>query len=249
MTPAELLFLLRSGDVIQRTVTFPEGWTTAQWLKLLAQTPFLRRDNPAEMVDMITDLAAWEGRLYPDTYAYTRADSAFDVIKRARRKMESELTELWQLRSNTAEVASAEEALILASLIEKETGYGPDRAIIASVFNNRLRRGMKLQSDPTVIYGLEDFDGDLKRSHLGAVHPYNTYVHRGLPAGPICNPGRASIQAAVQPQASPYLYFVAQGDGRSYFSTSLQEHNAAVSRFQKAGRVEKYRSAPPVETN
>lgn len=247
MTSVDLLALLRSGEVVQRTVTFPEGWTTAQWLTHLSNTPLLRENIDDQ--NGIGDLPLKEGHLYPDTYSYTRADSADDILQRARRKMEDVLAAAWLERSDSAEVTSIDEALVLASIIEKETGFGPDRPIIASVFNNRLARGMKLQSDPTVIYGLVEYSGDLRRSHLRIDHAYNTYVHRGLPAGPICNPGLASIYAALQPPASPYLYFVAQGDGRSYFSTSLEEHNDAVNRFQKAGRVEQYRSAPTTEPN
>jgi len=247
MTSVDLLALLRSGEVIQRTVTFPEGWTTAQWLTHLSNTPFLRVSKHDR--HGISDLKFTDGHFYPDTYSYTRADSAEDILQRARRKMDQVLAAAWLERSDSAEVTSIDEALVLASIIEKETGFGPDRSIIASVFNNRLAQGMKLQSDPTVIYGLVEYSGDLRRSHLRVDHPYNTYVHSGLPAGPICNPGLASIHAALQPPASPYFYFVAQGDGRSYFSTSLDEHNDAVTRFQKAGRVEKYRSAPTPESN
>ena len=129
-------------------------------------------------------------------------------------------------------------------MVEKETGYGPDRDLIASVFANRLRRGMKLQSDPTAIYGLPNFDGNLKRSHLKRNSPYNTYVIYGLPLTPICNPGLESIRASLRPPPSEYYYFVARGDGSSQFSSTLAEHNAAVNRYQRVGRVEKYQSAP-----
>lgn len=246
LTFPDLLAKLRSGDVIQRQITFPEGWTTEQWIAQLTQIPLLTNNSAVEIQAAIGDVSEWEGRLYPDTYSFTRGESASAVLSRARNKMNRVLDDVWLSRSSDAEVTTKDEALILASLIEKETGYEPDRAIIASVFNNRLAQGMKLQSDPTVIYGLKDFDGDLRRRHLSQSHPYNTYVVRGLPAGPICNPGRASLEAALNPPATPYLYFVAQGDGRSYFSTNLDEHNRAVTRYQKTGRVKDYRSAPPV---
>ena len=141
-------------------------------------------------------------------------------------------------------LGSPAEALVLASIIEKETGNPADREFIASVFSNRLAKKMRLQSDPTVIYGVDNFDGNLTRSHLSAASPYNTYIIRGLPPTPICNPGLASIRASLRPAKSGYLYFVARGDGSSEFSYTLAEHNAAVTRFQKAGRVEGYRSSP-----
>ena len=246
ITAPRLLALLRSGNVVQRQVTFPEGWTVSQWLDLLTETPFLVNNSRTELLNSIGEPSAWEGYLYPDTYAYTRGESAKSILDRAKSKMNRVLTEVWENRSGAGEVSDKSEALILASVIEKETGYDLDRPLVASVFNNRLARGMKLQSDPTVIYGLEDFDGDLRRRHLKIDHPYNTYVIRGLPVAPICNPGRASLEAALNPPASPYLYFVAQGDGRSYFSTTLEEHNQAVIQYQKTGRVENYRSAPGV---
>jgi UPF0755 protein len=249
VTSIQLLDKLRSGDVVQRQVTFPEGWTINQWIEQIAKVPYLANNSRAEVEASLGDLASWEGTVYPDTYAYTRGEKAFDVMGRARQKMNQVLDEVWQSRTALAEVMSKQDVLILASLIEKETGYEPDRGLIASVFNNRLSLGMRLQSDPTVIYGIPDFDGDLRRSHLRLKHPYNTYVVEGLPAGPICNPGLASLEAAVNPPSSPYLYFVAQGDGRSYFSTSLEEHNRAVKQYQKAGRVKDYRSAPPSTSN
>ena len=150
----------------------------------------------------------------------------------------------WAENDTGTVLNNRQELLVLASIVEKETGYEPDRRLIASVFLNRLSKGMKLQSDPTVIYGLREYSGDLKRSHLKLRTPYNTYVIKRLPPTPICNPGLASIQATLNPAASNYLYFVARGDGTSQFSSSLAEHNAAVTRYQKTGRVEQYRSSP-----
>lgn len=247
MTVPDLLSKLRNGDVIQRTVTFPEGWTTAQWLQLLSAQEFVAGTGEAQLLKEFGPLRTLDGFLFPDTYAYTRGETAASILKRARQKMDKVLAEVWAQRSDQVAVNSPEELLILASIIEKETGYAGDRGLISSVFSNRLNIKMKLQSDPTVIYGLSDFDGDLKRRHLSVPHEFNTYVIPGLPAGPICNPGRLSLMAAAVPETSPYFYFVAKGDGRSQFSMTLEEHNRAVVRFQKAGRVENYRSAPPVD--
>ena len=245
ITVPGLIEKLRSGDVVQRTLTFPEGWTTAQWIDLLASNEFIVSANLDAVQADFGSLEKLEGRLFPDTYAYTRGESASSILRRAKLKMDQVLEEVWQERSEAVAVDTAEELLILASIIEKETGYAGDRGLISSVFSNRLNIDMKLQSDPTVIYGLSDFDGDLKRSHLSEPHDFNTYVIPALPIGPICNPGRLSLQAAAHPEASPYFYFVAKGDGRSQFSVTLAEHNRAVVQFQKAGRVEYYRSAPP----
>lgn len=245
MTVPQLLRTLRNGEVVQRSVTFPEGWTVEQWLRLLAETEYVSGASRAEIILQLGALSELEGQLFPDTYSYTRGERAVSILSRARRKMTQVLDEVWQSRSRHSAVPSAKQALILASMIEKETGYEGDRRLIASVFSNRLNRGMKLQSDPTVIYGLENFDGDLKRRHLAVKHEFNTYVIDDLPIGPICNPGRSSIEAAVNPEASGYYYFVAKGDGHSQFSETLEQHNRAVVQFQKNGRVKNYRSTPP----
>ncbi len=249
LTVPQLLNKLRSGEVIQRAITFPEGWTTEQWLAALSANPVLKDNSPEVLVRSLGDLRALEGHWYPDTYLFTRGDSALSILNRAKRAMDTALATSWSNRSDQTAVETPEQALILASMIEKETGYEGDRKLIASVFNNRLRLGMKLQSDPTVIYGLEGFDGDLKRRHLSLAHAYNTYVIDNLPAGPICHPGLASLEAALNPAPSAYLYFVAKGDGRSHFSETLEEHNRAVVQYQKSGRVENYRSAPPIESD
>lgn len=245
MTVPELLEKLRRGDVIQRTITFPEGWVTEQWLAHLAANELITNTNRQVLTAALGEVSSWEGQFYPDTYAFTRGDSSLDILRRASRRMDEVLADVWANRSENARVNTPQDALILASIIEKETGYEGDRGLIASVFSNRLRIGMKLQSDPTVIYGLKDFDGDLKRSHLREEHDFNTYVIPGLPVGPICHPGRSSLEAAVDPETSPYFYFVAKGDGRSHFSETLEQHNRAVVQYQKSGRVKNYRSAPP----
>ncbi len=237
MPSRSVLALFHSGKVIQHRITFPEGLRAEEWLARLVEAPYLDIQTPgmtAEELSQSLGLAAeLEGWLFPDTYQYILGDSDLDILKLAVLKMRQVLDSEWNSRAETT-ISSPFEALVLASMIEKETGYGPDREKIASVFHNRLDTGMRLQSDPTVIFGLgAGFDGDLKRSHLTSDIAYNTYTRRGLPPGPICSPGRASINAALGGSGHPYFYFVAMGDGKSYFSVSLEEHNKAVNRYQK----------------
>ncbi len=241
MPSRNVLALFRSGKVIQHRITFPEGLRTQEWLARLVEAPYLDIKTPgmtpAELSQSLGLAAELEGWLFPDTYQYILGDSDLDILKLAVLKMRQVLDSQWNSQRNSraeTTLSSPFEALILASMIEKETGYGPDREKIASVFHNRLNTGMKLQSDPTVIFGLgANFDGDLKRSHLTSDTAYNTYTRKGLPPGPICSPGRAAINAALGGSAHPYFYFVAMGDGKSYFSVSLKEHNTAVNRYQK----------------
>jgi UPF0755 protein len=175
-----------------------------------------------------------EGRFFPDTYTYSRGSSDVKVLQRALRAMDKRLEQAWAARSPQSILKTPEEALTLASIVEKETGKASDRTLIAAVFQNRLRVGMPLQTDPTVIYGLGDtFDGNLRRVHLQTDSPYNTYLRAGLPPTPIAMPGKASLLAAVQPAPSKAIYFVARGDGTSQFSESLDEHNRAVNKFQR----------------
>jgi UPF0755 protein len=175
-----------------------------------------------------------EGRFFPDTYAYSRGVSDLTVLKRAYAAMHKELQAAWAARAPDTPLKGADEALILASIVEKETGREDDRALVAGVFSNRLRIGMRLQTDPTVIYGLgAAFDGNLRKRDLLADGPFNTYTRAGLPPTPIALPGRASLRAAVQPQATRALYFVARGDGSSVFSTNLADHNRAVNQYQR----------------
>lgn len=233
-----LLSLLRSGRVMQHQVTFPEGWTFTQWRQRLSEQPFMShettgfsRSDIAQVLGISGDPEGW---LFPDTYTYTKGDSDLEILLLAYQKMQEELDAAWQRRGPVTGVHSPYDALILASVIEKETGYEPDRAKIASVFQNRLAIGMKLQSDPTIIYGLGDsFDGDLKRSHLRTDQPYNSYTRPGLPPTPICSPGRASLEAALAGSMHPYMYFVAKGNGESHFSLTLDEHNRAVNQYQR----------------
>jgi UPF0755 protein len=175
-----------------------------------------------------------EGRFFPDTYTYAKGSSELAVLRRALHAMDRRLDAAWAQRASDTPLKSADEALILASIVEKETGRTADRAQIAGVFSNRLRTGMLLQTDPTVIYGLgEKFDGNLRRKDLQTDTPWNTYTRTGLPPTPIAMPGKASLLAAVQPERTRALYFVARGDGSSHFSATLDEHNRAVNRFQR----------------
>ena len=241
MTAAELLGKLVRGERIVLTVKLLEGWTFRQLRQALAQAPRLRHDTqdmtPAQIMQALgRPGVAPEGRFFPDTFHYFRNASELDILRQSMQLMEQRLQAAWDARAPDLPLKSADEALVLASIVEKETGRAQDRAEIAGVFINRLRIGMRLQTDPSVIYGLgEGFDGDLKRSHLSADTPYNTYTRAGLPPTPIAMPGKAALLAAVQPAATQALYFVARGDGSSHFSRTLDEHNRAVQRYQRGG--------------
>lgn len=226
-SPSQIMEILREGKVIVRRVTVPEGLTSREVLALVAEAEHLNGDLPPPPP---------EGSLLPETYHYERGDSAEGLVGRMEKAMQDALAELWAGRAEGLPLQTPEEAVILASIVEKETGVGAERPLVASVFFNRLKRGMPLQSDPTVIYGLPQFAGNLTRDHLADPSPYNTYVHRGLPPGPIANPGRAALEAAVAPAESKALYFVSRNDGSHEFSRSLREHNRAVWRFQKRRR-------------
>jgi UPF0755 protein len=174
-----------------------------------------------------------EGRFFPDTYTYSKGTSDVKVLQRALRAMDKRLAQAWAQRSPQSILKTPDEALILASIVEKETGKAADRTLVAAVFQNRLRIGMPLQTDPTVIYGLgEHYDGHLHKVDLQTDTPYNTYLHAGLPPTPIAMPGKASLLAAVRPAPGKFLYFVAKGDGTSQFSDNLDEHNRAVAKYQ-----------------
>ena len=238
-TPRRLLAMLVRGEESLRNVTLVEGWNWRQVRQALSKADMLRNDSrslsdEALMAQLGRPGVAPEGRFYPDTYSYAKNSSDLKVLARALKAMDKQLAKAWAARSSGVALQSAEEALTLASIVEKETGKGSDRAMISSVFHNRLRIGMMLQTDPTVIYGLgEAFDGNLKRGHLRADTPWNTYTRTGLPPTPIAMPGKAALMAAVQPANSQALYFVAKGDGSSHFSASLDEHNRAVNRYQR----------------
>jgi UPF0755 protein len=244
MTPPQLLDLLVSGRSVQYPVTLIEGRSFREVLADIAAAPGFKHElaglSNAEIREALDlDIDHLEGWFFPDTYLFRRGASDVQVLRRAHERMREVLAEEWAQREADLPIATPYEALILASVIEKETGLGSERPEIAGVFERRLRKGMRLQTDPTVIYGLgEDFDGNLTRAHLETDSPYNTYTRAGLPPTPIALPGRAAIHAALHPKDGDTLYFVARGDGSHYFTASLDEHNCAVQRFQRGGQCD-----------
>jgi UPF0755 protein len=238
-TPISLLNKMVRGDVTMAAVRFIEGWTFKQMRAELAKADSLKPTTASmSEADIMAALGepsvAAEGRFYPDTYAYNKGASDLSVLKRAHRAMKKRLEAAWAQRAADTPLKSADDALTLASIVEKETGSPADRGKVAAVFVNRLRVGMALQTDPTVIYGMGDaFDGNLRKRDLTTDGPYNTYLRPGLPPTPIAMPGKASLQAAVQPEAIKALYFVSRGDGTSEFSDDLNAHNRAVDKYQR----------------
>jgi UPF0755 protein len=249
MTPIELLRLLNSGEVLLHSITFIEGSTFADMRKALAREPSIRstyagRSDKEVMSALGQPDLHPEGQFFPDTYRYPRNTTDIELLGMAFRRMQQELKTAWESRSKDLPLAGPYEALILASIVEKETGLDSERPQIAGVFVERLRRGMRLQTDPTVIYGMMNtYDGNIRRADLRRDTPYNTYTRAGLPPTPIALPGLNSIRAAVNPDVSGALFFVAtgNGDGSHYFSRNLTEHNAAVKRYLKKLRT---RGAP-----
>ncbi len=242
MTPAALLDRMERGDVMRYSLTIPEGWSFEQMLAAVRAHEKVRHTldtgNGAAVMERLGHPGeSPEGRFFPDTYLFPAGTTDLALLQYAYQAMEQRLEQEWRDRAPDLPLETPYQALILASIIEKETGRDQDRAQVAAVFINRLRLGMPLQTDPTVIYGLGDaFDGDLRKRDLLADTPYNTYTRRGLPPTPIAMPGLASLQAALHPAASDALYFVARGDGSSHFSRTLADHNQAVRRYQKGGR-------------
>jgi UPF0755 protein len=236
-TPRKLLSMLVRGEEALKSVTLVEGWTFNQVRAALQKAEQLSPDTLGMAPETIMQKLGKpgvhpEGRFFPDTYTYAKGSSDLAVLKRAARAMDKRLDAAWALRNPDTPLKTPDEALILASIVEKETGKPSDRAQIGGVFTNRLRQGMLLQTDPTVIYGLGDrFDGNLRKRDLLADTPYNTYTRAGLPPTPIAMPGRAALLAAVQPAPTRAIYFVARGDGSSHFSSSLDEHNRAVNKY------------------
>ena len=238
-TPRSLLQKLVRGDEALRSVTLVEGWNFRQMRAALAASEQLKPDtaglsNEAIMVALGRPGVHPEGRFFPDSYTYAKGSSDLAVMRRAMQAMDKKLDAAWSQRQADTPHKSADEALILASIIEKETGRASDRPLVAGVFTNRMRIGMPLQTDPTVIYGMGDaFDGNLRKRDLQTDTPWNTYTRGGLPPTPIAMPGKAALLAAVQPGQTRALYFVAKGDGTSHFSPSLEEHNRAVNQYQR----------------
>lgn len=238
-TPRQLLSKMVRGDETMAFVRLIEGWTLQQFRAELAKAERLRPTtahmSEAELMAAVGSphLPA-EGAFFPDTYAYSKGSSDLGVLRRAHNAMKVHLDKAWAHRLPDLPLRSPQEALILASIIEKETGAPSDREHVAAVFVNRLRIGMLLQTDPTVIYGLgSSFDGNLRKRDLRTDTPYNSYTRAGLPPTPISMPGKASLLAAVRPASSSALYFVARGDGTSEFSQDLAAHNRAVNRYQR----------------
>ena len=235
-----LLEKLRRGEVLREKLTIVEGWTVRDLRAALAAHADLRQDSArmstAELLKAVGASESHpEGLFAPDTYVFDPGSSDLDLLRNAYRAQASRLAEAWARRDPAGPLKTPYEALILASIVEKETGQASERGLVAGVFVNRLRRSMLLQTDPTVIYGLgEKFDGNLRKRDLLADGPYNTYTRAGLPPTPIALPGRAALQATLNPQTTRALYFVARGDGTSAFSETLSEHNRAVARYQLA---------------
>lgn len=243
MTPFRIFEMMSNGDVTQQGVTFIEGWTFSQMREELNRSEGLEHVSMALTDGQIMERVGAgethpEGLFFPDTYYFTGGMSDIDILKRAYQAMQGKLQTAWEQRAEGLPYQAPYQALIMASIVEKETGKASERPLIAKVFLNRLKIGMRLQTDPTVIYGMgEKFDGNLHKQDLLNDTPYNTYTREGLPPTPIAMPGMASIEAALNPvQESKALYFVSKGDGSHVFSNSLEEHNRAVAHFQLGQR-------------
>ena len=237
-TQTELLDQIIKGDVITHNITFPEGWTFKQFKQALAKNEKLKQTianrSDREILKAVGANETYpEGLFFPSTYQYVAGQSDIDILKRAYGRMQLELANAWGARDKALLLSTPYEALTMASIIEKETGQAHEHGLVSGVFANRLKKKMRLQTDPTVIYGLGDsFDGNLKRKHLKQDNPYNTYTRAGLPPTPIAMPGSAALKAAVNPGKTSAYYFVARGDGTHQFSDNLKQHNAAVRKFQ-----------------
>ena len=238
MLPQDVLAELASGRVIQYRLTLVEGWTFAQLAASLDRNDVLQHrfqlSDAVQRTEAMSelDIDHPEGWFLPETYQFTRGDSDLDILTRAHRAMRTELEQAWEARVEGLPLNSPYELLILASIVEKETALDAERGQIAGVFTRRLKKGMRLQTDPTVIYGLgETFDGDIRKRDLQADTPYNTYTRHGLPPTPIAMPGRASLRAVARPADGEALFFVADGNGGHTFSVTLEEHQAAVNRL------------------
>ncbi len=250
-TPLEVLDALVRGEVILQSLTVVEGSTYGELRKQLRDEATVANTvaelSEAELIRLLglKNTHSLEGWFFPDTLRYAAGTSDIELLRQGLQRMQSVLAEEWAKRAEELPYESAYDALIMASIVEKETGKPEERSQIAGVFVRRLQLGMRLQTDPTVIYGLgENFDGNLRRSDLRTDTPYNTYTRNGLPPTPIALPGREAIRAALHPESGDALYFVAKGDGSHVFSKSLQEHEQAVREYQIQRRRQNYRSAP-----
>jgi UPF0755 protein len=241
-TLAGLMAKLTQGDVTQSSFAIVEGWTVRDLKAALkSDAKIAKRAIDLPDAELMRDIgateAAPEGLFFPDTYFFASGSTDTALLKRAYRLMQERLDAAWASRASGLPLANPYEALTLASIVEKETGRAADRPLVAAVFINRLKIGMRLQTDPAVIYGIgERFNGNLKKSDLENDHAFNTYVRSGLPPTPIALPGQASIDAVLHPASVPYLYFVARGDGSSEFSSNIADHNRAVAKYQRGGR-------------
>jgi UPF0755 protein len=245
MSARELLDQIILGRVIEYPVVLVEGWTFGQYLATLAAAPKLGQTLAGKSPEAIMERLSRpnehpEGRFFPDTYYYSAGQSDIMILANAYDKMQKLLQREWEGRENNLPLNSNYEALILASIVEKETGQANERRLIAGVFINRLRQGMRLQSDPTVIYGMgKGFDGNIRLKDLRHDTPYNTYTRKGLPPTPVAMPGKDALQAVLHPMATNALYFVSRGDGSHEFSSTLEEHNRAVLKYQLKGKSRK----------
>jgi len=242
VSPLDLINKLTRGNSAALSITFVEGWTFRQMRKALDDHPGLTHESqPLDDDEILKRLAmtesAPEGLFFPDTFHFSHGVSDLNILRRSSQLMQKHLAAQWERRTADLPLASPYEALVLASIVEKETGKAVERPHIAAVFVNRLKTGMRLQTDPTVIYGLgEQFDGNLRKQDLISDTPYNTYTRTGMPPTPIAMPGLASLHAVLNPAQTDALYFVARGDGTSQFSRSLDEHERAVTKYQRGGR-------------
>ena len=239
VTPLQLLRQLERGEFAQQALVVIEGWTFRQMREAVARQPGLQHDSvglsDAELLALITpDYSQPEGLFFPDTYLFAKGSSDLQIYRQAYALGQKRLQDAWAARDPDLPYQNAYQALIMASIVEKETGHQAERDLIAGVFINRLKRGMLLQTDPAVIYGMGDaFQGNIRKRDLETDTPYNTYTRRGLPPTPIALPGAASLAAALHPAKTNALYFVARGDGSSHFSDDLGQHNSAVNKYQR----------------
>lgn len=250
MSLLDMMALFHSGKAITYKITLVEGRTLKQYLSAMNSKGNIKMtllDRSHEQIATTLQLSVdhAEGQFFADTYLYHDGDTDADILRQANRKLSKVLNQHWETKQEKLPLKNKQQALILASIVEKETAVESERPIIAGVFINRLNRRMRLQTDPTVIYGLGDsFDGNIRRKHLRQKTPYNTYTIYGLPPTPIANVGEEAIKAALNPEKTKALYFVAQGDGTHKFSNTLRQHNAAVAKYQRFQRRRDYQSTP-----